>query len=99
MSHNYPIWHNVTACIYKLDKSYGAKNDSKETIFVGTSAVNSHKHCDILTTRRTIYHEKYGECYIFRTSIDGIVLKETLVSINERKMVQQRTKLNRIKSL
>ena len=99
MTSNYPIWHKVTACIYKSSKSYGGRNDSGETIYVGTSATYSYKHCQILTTRREIQHPKFGDCYIFRTSIDDVVLKESLVRIKDKQLVQQRTKLKRIKSL
>jgi len=99
MSRSYPIWHDVQACHYKSNKSYGGIQDSGETIYVGTSATYSHEHCRILTTKRTINHEKYGECYIFRTSLDGIILKETLISIKSKKLVKVNTKLNRIKSL
>lgn len=99
MSQSYPIWHAVSACHYKSSKSYGGKTDSGETIYVGTSARNSHKHCKILTTKREINDEKYGECYVFKTSIDGKVLIETWVSIKDRIVVKRRSKLNRIKSL
>jgi hypothetical protein len=99
MASNYPIWHQVQACHYKTSKSWGGKNDSGETIYVGTSASYSYEHCKILTTRRVIVHPKLGECYIFKTSVDGVVLKETLIRIKDKQMVKQRTKLKRIKSL
>jgi hypothetical protein len=99
MASNYPIWHQVQACHYKTSKSWGGKNDSGETIYVGTSAKYSYEHCKILTTRRVIVHPKLGECYIFKTSVDGVVLKETLIRIKDKQMVKQRTKLKRIKSL
>ena len=99
MSRSYPIWHRVQACHYKSSKSYGGVRNSGETIYVGTSASNSHKHCEILTTKREIDHSKYGKCYVFKTSMDGIVLKETLISVKDRILIKQRTKLNRIKSL
>lgn len=99
MASNYPIWHQVQACHYKSNKSYGGRNNSGETIYIGTSSKYSYKHCKILTTRREILHPKFGNCYIFRTSIDDIVLKESLVRIKDKQLVQQRTKLNRIKSL
>lgn len=99
MGKSYPIWHKVQACHYKSSKSYGGKTDSGETIYVGTSGSNSHEHCKILTTNRTVNTEKYGMCNIFKTSMDGIVLKETWVSIKERKVVKVKNKLNTIKSL
>lgn len=99
MAQSYPIWHEVQACHYKGRKSYGGKRNSGETIYVGTSARNSHLHCKILTTKREYNHPKYGECLVFKTSIDGVVLKETIVSIKDKKVVEQKTKLNSIKSL
>lgn len=99
MAQSYPIWHEVQACHYKSSKSYGGRNNSGETIYVGTSAKNSHEHCKILTTRREIIHPKFGKCMIFKTSIDNIILKETIISVKNREVVKQRTKLNKIKSL
>ena len=92
---SYPIWHDVSACHYKTNKSYGGKTDSEETIYVGTSGKNSHLHCKILTTKRKIFDPKYGECDIFKTSIDGIVVKETLISIKLKKVVKIKSKLNK----
>jgi hypothetical protein len=43
MARNYPIWHNVEACIYQSTKSYGAQDTSKDEILVGSSAKNSHQ--------------------------------------------------------
>lgn len=100
MSRSYPIWHEVNACHYQSSKSYGGKSNSGETIYVGTSAKNSHSHCEILTTRREIYSMKYKErVSIFRTSIDNVVLVETVVGVSSRKVLRKRTKLNKIKNL
>jgi len=99
MSYSYPIWHDVQACHYKSSKSYGGVSDSGETIYVGTSKKNSYKHCDIMTTKRKKEHSKYGFCMVFRTSVDNIILKETWVSIKERRIVKVVDKLKRIKSL
>jgi hypothetical protein len=99
MAHSYPIWHEVQACHYKSSKSYGGKINNTETIYVGTSANNSHKHCSIATTRRRILDPKYGECDSFQTKVDGIVLVETVISVKDRVVVKKRTKLKSIKSL
>lgn len=93
MAHSYPIWHEVKACHYRSGKSYGGKENSGETIYVGTSANNSHAHCSILTTKR---EDSKGN-KIFKTSIDGVVLVETTVYKNGNS--KKRTKLNKIKSL
>ena len=94
MAYNYPIWHEVSACHYKSSKSYGGVKDSGERIYVGTSAKNSHFHCKILTTKRDIDHQEFGKCLLFRTSIDDVVVKETLVSVKERAVVSQKSMIN-----
>lgn len=40
---SYPIWHSVSSYDYKTDKSFGARHESTQTIYVGSSASNSHK--------------------------------------------------------
>ena len=46
---SYPIWNQINSCIYadkpgsKGNKSYGVKQHSEVSIYVGTSAKNSHK--------------------------------------------------------
>ena len=52
MSRQYPIWNAVNACIYQSDKSYGARDTSTTTVFVGTSASNSEFMVEHVTTRR-----------------------------------------------
>ena len=61
----YPIWNDVTACIYKSSKSFGAKDTSDTKVFVGTSRTNSELLVQHFTTRR----EK-GENTIFTFGID-----------------------------
>jgi len=48
----YPIWHDVSACHYKSSKSYGGKNNSVDTIYVGRGSQNSHKLISHSTIRR-----------------------------------------------
>jgi len=75
MAYNYPIWHEVQACHYKSNKSWGGKNDSVDNIVVGSSQSNSYNIAKTRTTRsfKTIDDEDY--C-IFRFSVDGVILKE-----------------------
>tara|TARA_R110000751_G_scaffold73709_2_gene149103 strand:+ start:22222 stop:22521 length:300 start_codon:yes stop_codon:yes gene_type:complete len=54
MSRSYPIWNKVQACIYKSDKSYGAKDQSSCEILVGSSKGNSHTLGKIETKRKTV---------------------------------------------
>lgn len=84
MSRAYSIWHKVTACNYQSDKSYGNKATSEETVFVGSSASNSHEHARITTTKRNYVHDKHGEVIRFATSIDGVIIKESFFKINKK---------------
>jgi hypothetical protein len=52
MSRAYPIWNDVSACIYKSGKSYGARDTSEATVLVGTSKTNSKFLARTVTTRR-----------------------------------------------
>ena len=100
---SYPIWHEVTACIYNSSKSYGAKKTSEETIKVGTSKKNSHDLVKVVTTCRQGHHPKYGDIIRFRYSVDDVILKEALFKQdtkgNAGEHIKTRTKLNSVKSL
>ncbi len=78
----YPIWTKVEACIYKSDKSFGAKDTSSQEIFVGTSAKNSHEIAQICTTRREVDNE-----IIFKFSVDNEILKEIRFDKKTKKLV------------
>ena len=55
MSRAYPIWNNVTACIYKGAKSYGVRENGTVEVRVGTSASNSH-----LFLTHTVTHRQHA---------------------------------------
>lgn len=80
---SYPIWTKVESCIYKSDKSFGAKDTSIQTILVGTSARNSHELAEIKTTRREIGNE-----IIFKFSVDGEILKELKLDKKTKKIIK-----------
>ena len=42
MSRSYPIWNNITGCIYAGSKSYGVRERGEVEVRVGTSGRNSH---------------------------------------------------------
>lgn len=85
----YPIYNKVEACIYKSDKSYGAKNTSHSTVFVGSSSKNSHQFVDVTTTKRFKHSEKYNAVVCsFRYYIDGICIKEMIFTDNNGKAGQ-----------
>jgi hypothetical protein len=50
----YPIWNNVTACIYGSKKSYGVKEEGCVEVLVGTSKSNSHNFVNHRTTHRQL---------------------------------------------
>jgi hypothetical protein len=52
MAYSYPIWNDVSACIYKSGKSWGAKTAAAVAVLVGSSARNSHKFVTHTTTHR-----------------------------------------------
>lgn len=91
MAHSYPIWTKVIACNYKSNKSYGNYNNATNEIYVGTSAKNSYLHCNIKTIKTIINDSIYGECYEFKTYIDNIIVKKTLVSIKTKALLLQQT--------
>ena len=93
----YPIWHDVTACNYSSDKSWGSKDTSNEKILVGSSASNSYQLAEVITTKRLI-----DDQIIFRTSVDGIIMKEAIFENNHGKAgkyIKTRSALKRMKGL
>jgi len=71
----YPIWNNITACIYKGDKSYGIKNTGEVEILVGTSASNSHPFLNHTTTHRKLEDGSRE----YRFYIDGEIVKRAIL--------------------
>ena len=65
MSHSYPTWNDVSACIYSSGKSFGARDTSQTVVRVGTSASNSEVLVTHVTTRRV-----EGEFTVFRFGVD-----------------------------
>jgi len=99
MGYSKPIWIDVEACIYQSSKSFGAKDTSKQTIYVGSSAKNSHEFAEIIVTRRI---DDEGNV-VFKLSVDGKILKEAKFENNKGRagnlIGRIKSKLNRIKSL
>ena len=62
---SYPIWNSVTSCIYKSNKSYGARDTGEVEVRVGTSAKNSAFLCRHVTTRRID-----GDYTVFKFGVD-----------------------------
>lgn len=86
MAQQYPIYNKVKACIYKSDKSYGARDTSSSHIYVGSSAKNSYLFVEPCTARRIKYNEELGRNVCsFRFIVDGICIKEMLFEDNNGK--------------
>ena len=84
MSRSYPIWNDVTACIYQSSKSYGVKNDGVVNVKIGTSASNSHAFLTHRTTRKTLENGDQE----FRFFVDGVLIKRAIVSKKEKTMTE-----------
>lgn len=76
---SYPIWMDVTSCIYKSSKSYGIKNDGLTKVFVGSSASNSHLLAAIKITHRDMGEKGKS----FQLYVDGQIIKEGIVKNGE----------------
>ena len=72
---SYPIWNKVTACIYKGQKSYGVKQTGDVSVYVGSSAKNSHHFLNHSTTMR----ERTNGDREFRFYVDGVLIKRVLL--------------------
>jgi len=83
MSRSYPIWNNITACIYKSSKSYGVKNTGVNNVVVGTSASNSHEFAAIKTTHRIMDN---GDRQ-YRLYVDGCLIKCGVLAKGKDKLV------------
>ena len=72
---SYPIWNDVTACVYKGAKSYGVKETGNVEVLIGTSASNSHTFLKHSTTHRQLDNGDRE----YRFYIDGEVIKRALL--------------------
>tara|TARA_R100000655_G_scaffold68881_1_gene107142 strand:+ start:52 stop:360 length:309 start_codon:yes stop_codon:yes gene_type:complete len=102
MSRQYPIWNNITACIYKSGVSYGVKDTGVNNIVVGSSKKNSHDFLETIVTRRFETY-KNQRCVVFSFSVDNVIIKKMIFSVdkNDRAVKPLKTisKLEKIKSL
>jgi len=80
MSQSYPVWNQVTACIYKSSKSYGVRQVGEVDVKIGTSGSNSFHFVSHKVT-----HRKHADgSRTYRFYVDGICIKEaTLTTDNE----------------
>ena len=87
MSRQYPIWNEVEACIYKSNKSYGAKRDSITKVRIGTSSSNSHLFVRHRTSRRELEN---GDSE-FRFFVDDVCVKRAVVTKDKKMVVLDET--------
>ena len=80
MSQSYPIWNDVTACIYKTSKSYGVRQVGEVDVKIGTSGSNSYHFVSHKVTHRK--HEDGSRTYRFY--VDGILIKEQLLQLTTK---------------
>ena len=71
----YPIWNNITACIYQSNKSYGVKETGEVEIRVGPSASNSHLFLRHSTTHRILENGDRE----YRFYIDGVCVRKAVL--------------------
>ena len=76
---SYPIWNDVTACVYKGAKSYGVKETGDVEVRIGTSASNSHTFLKHSTTHRQLDNGDRE----YRFYIDGEIIKRALLRKGE----------------
>lgn len=75
MSQSYPIWNDVTACIYKSNRSWGARDVSNVTVNVGSSASNSTVLCSHQTTRKKVFSKNLDQWfYVFKFYVNNVCL-------------------------
>jgi hypothetical protein len=72
---SWPIWNQITACVYKSDKSYGVKATGEVTVKVGTSASNSHIFLRHTTTHRMLDNGDRE----YRFYLDGEVIRRAVL--------------------
>ena len=72
---SYPIWNDVTACIYKGAKSYGVKERGEVEVRIGTSGANSHYFLNHKTTHKILDNGDRE----YRFYLDGKIIKRALL--------------------
>ena len=83
MAYSYPIWNNITACIYKSNKSYGVRREGVNNIYVGSSAINSHHFAKIVSTHRQFENGDRE----FRLYVDKVIVKRAILKKGETELL------------
>jgi len=85
MSHSYPIWNRITACIYKDSKCFGVRNDGLNEILIGTSKSNSHEFVKTRITHKK--HDDGTRTYHFYLD-DKLIKKATLKKKDNKPLIE-----------
>jgi len=72
---SWPIWNQITACVYKSDKSYGVRETGSVTVMVGTSSRNSHIFLRHTTSHRVLDNGDRE----YRFYLDGEVVRRAVL--------------------
>ena len=75
MSRSYPIWNNITACIYASNKSYGVRERGEVEVRVGTSGRNSYHFLNHRTTHKILDNGDRE----YRFYLDGECIRRALL--------------------
>ena len=73
---SYPIWLDITSCIYKASKSFGIQKHGIQNVKVGTSASYSWDFATIELT----HEEQADGSRVYTLKIDGKTLKKGVMT-------------------
>ena len=82
MSKSYPIWNNVTACIYKASKSYGVRERGEVEIRIGTSGSNSYHFLNHRTTHKVLENGDRE----YRFYVNDVLVRRALLRKGDNKI-------------
>jgi len=82
MAQSYPIWNNITACIYKASKSYGVREKGEVEVRIGTSGSNSHIFLNHRTTHKILENGDRE----YRFYVDDVLIKRALLPKGTREI-------------
>ena len=88
----YPIWLDISSCVYSAAKSYGIKKHGEQTIYVGSGKKNSHKFADIELTCKERQVENFKPKFReFVLKVDGEVVKRMTYDMRKKEMCENTT--------
>ena len=82
MSKSYPIWNNITACIYKASKSYGVRERGEVEVRIGTSGSNSYHFLNHRTTHKILENGDRE----YRFYVNDVLVRRALLRKGDNKI-------------